>query len=205
VWSNAGVLTLVRHGRTAANAAGLLLGRLDPPLDEVGERQAVCIAAALGVVDVVVVSPLLRARQTAAAFATEVEVDERWLELDYGELDGRPVSSVGLDVWDRWRRDPDFVPAGGESLAAMAVRVTEACEALLTRAVDRHVVVVSHVSPIKAAVAWALASGPETAWRSHLDQASITRLGVTARGPVLRSFNEIAHLGDAPVQMRIEG
>ena len=51
LWSNAAVLYLVRHGRTAANAAGLLLGRLDPELDEVGRWQAARLGAALGPLD----------------------------------------------------------------------------------------------------------------------------------------------------------
>ena len=58
-------------------------------------------------------------------------------------------------------------------------------------------VVVSHVSPIKAGVAWALGTGDEVAWRMYVALASITRVGVTERGPILRSFNEVAHL--APV------
>ena len=59
------MLFVVRHGRTAANASGLLLGRLDPDLDELGVRQAAAAAAALGTVDRVVSSPLLRTRRTA--------------------------------------------------------------------------------------------------------------------------------------------
>ena len=41
------ILTIVRHGQTAANAAGLLLGRADPPLTDLGRRQARAIADAL--------------------------------------------------------------------------------------------------------------------------------------------------------------
>ena len=52
------------------------------------------------------------------------------------------------------------------------------------------VVVVSHVSPIKAAVAWALGASVDIAWRSHLDQASICRIDVRSQGPVLITFNE---------------
>jgi broad specificity phosphatase PhoE len=55
-------------------------------------------------------------------------------------------------------------------------------------------VVVTHVSPIKAAVAWALDVGDEIAWRTWVAPASITRIGVTAGRPLLRSFNELAHL-----------
>jgi broad specificity phosphatase PhoE len=64
-----------------------------------------------------------------------------------------------------------------------------------TAGLDR-VVVVSHVSPIKAAVGWALDLGPEVAWRTFVAPASITRigLGANARSATLRGFNEVAHL-----------
>ncbi|SUZ62101.1 uncharacterized protein METZ01_LOCUS14955, partial [marine metagenome] len=42
----------------------------------------------------VVSSPLLRTRRTAEAFGMDVEVDDRWIEMDYGEFDGRPVADV---------------------------------------------------------------------------------------------------------------
>ena len=64
------MLIIVRHGRTAANASGLLLGRADPELDELGRRQAAAVAAALPPVDRVVASPLRRAQETAAAHAS---------------------------------------------------------------------------------------------------------------------------------------
>ena len=65
----------------------------------------------------------------------------------------------------------------------------EACEAR-----ERDVVVVSHVSPIKAAVAWALGVGDEITWRMWVAPASITRIGWSGPAPSLRSFNELAHL-----------
>lgn len=188
------MLILVRHGRTEANAAGLLQGRMDNPLDAIGLAHARAIAKAIGSADLVISSPLRRAVQTAEALGLPVQIDERWLELDYGALDGLAVASVGADVWDRWRRDVRYIPAGGESLQTVFDRVAAACADLVAVAADADVVVVSHVSPIKAAMAWALGGGPESAWRSHLDPASITRIGITPRGPVLRSFNETAHL-----------
>ena len=187
-------MILVRHGRTAANAGGLLVGHLDVPLDERGVEQAALVGKALPRIDRVISSPLQRCRQTAEAFGLPVEVDDRWIELDYGEFDGQPLATVGRAVWDEWRADPTYVPAGGESLAALAQRVYTACDELVTDALDSDIVVVSHVSPIKAATAWALAAGVEIAWRSHLNQASISRITITPTGPVLRSFNETSHL-----------
>jgi broad specificity phosphatase PhoE len=189
------VLFVVRHGQTTANASGLLLGRADVPLTETGLEQAAALAAAVGPVDRVVTSPLQRARQTAAAFGVPVEVDERWTELDYGIYDERPITDVPGELWDRWRSDKEYAPPEGESLASLGRRVRSACDDLVQRATSADVVVVSHVSPIKAAVAWALGAGDEIAWRTFVGLASITRIALTERGPLLRTFNEMAHLG----------
>jgi broad specificity phosphatase PhoE len=188
------VLIIVRHGRTEANARGLLLGRSDPSLDETGRDQAARLASAVPEGATVVSSPLARCRETAAAFGRPVAVDERWLELDYGEWDGRPVSDVPAATWRAWRHDPEFAPPGGESLAALGARVRAAADDLVAVATDADVVVVTHVSPVKAAVAWALGVGDEVGWRTFVSPATISRIAVGERGSVLTSFNETGHL-----------
>lgn len=185
------MLILVRHGQTAANADGLILGRADPPLNDLGRRQAEAIAGALARPHRVVSSPLRRARQTAAAFGVEVQTDERWIELDYGALDGVPAASVAEEVWKRWRADASFVPAGGESLAALGVRVRAGCEELAAEAAERDVVVVTHVSPVKAAIAWALDVGDDVAWRLFVEDAAVCRIEMGHDGPRLLAFNEL--------------
>jgi len=189
------MLYVVRHGQTAANAAGQLLGRADVPLTDIGRRQAEALGAALRPVDRVISSPLQRARDTAAAFGIPVEIDDRWTELDYGIYDERPLGEVPTEMWQKWRGDAEYAPPEGESLASVGRRVRAACDDVAASAVEADVVVVSHVSPIKAAVAWALDVGDPVAWRMFVAVASITRIAVTERGPVLRSFNEVAHLG----------
>lgn len=188
------MLTVVRHGRTEANRAGLLLGRLDVALDPLGERQARAVAAAVGPADRVVCSPLQRTRATASAWGAPVEVDERWVELDYGSFDGTPLHEVPGDVWQRWRSDLDYAPPGGESLRALGERVRAACDDLVAEAREGHVVVVTHVSPIKAAAAWAIGAGDEVSWRMFVSPASVTRIAVTDRGPSLHGFNVTSHL-----------
>jgi broad specificity phosphatase PhoE len=189
------MLIVLRHGRTAANAAGLLLGRADPPLDEVGRIQASAPAAANGEVSRVVASPLSRAQETAAAFGSVVVTDERWIELDYGEWDGRAVGDVGPDVWASWRTDIHFRPPGGETLAELGVRVRAACDDLVEAAAAGTVVVVTHVSPVKVAVAWALGVGEEVTWHLYVAPASITRIEPrVGGGHVLVSFDETGHL-----------
>ena len=179
------------------NAAGLLLGMVYSRLTERGRTQAAGLAATLPAPDRVVSSPLRRARETAAAFGRTVEVDDRWIELDYGRLEGTDPASVPTEVWAQC--GDDYAPGGGEPLAALGVRVRAACEEL-TAAADlragRTVVVVTHVSPIKAAIAWALGVEDRVAWRLWVDDAGVTRIGVDRHGPVLRSFNE--HSPSAP-------
>jgi broad specificity phosphatase PhoE len=196
------MLILVRHGRTEANAAGLLLGRLDPALDEVGRAQALAVAEAIATgseqIARVVSSPLGRTRETAAAIAEAtglvVEVDERWIELDYGEFDGVPLGDIPREVWGSWQQDATFRPPGGESLVDLGLRVQAGLTDLARQVQEEHVVVVSHVSPIKAAVAWTLGVGDAIAWRMFLAPASITRVAITDRGPSLHGFNLTAHL-----------
>jgi probable phosphoglycerate mutase len=190
------MLILVRHGESTANAAGLLVGRLDAPLTERGRAQAGTLRSVLGDVTRVVSSPLARARATAECLGTglEVEVDERWIEVDYGEYDGQKLGDIPSDVWQRWRSDLTFTPPGGESLASAGLRVRAACEELFAdpdgpARGSETVVVVSHVSPIKAATCWSLGVGDEGAWRLYLANASVTHIRWGPGGPLLAGFN----------------
>jgi broad specificity phosphatase PhoE len=190
------VIHLVRHGRTSINAGGRLQGRIDPPLDEVGRAQAAAIGRvpALLAAPRVIASPLQRAQETAASLGKPVEVDERWVELDYGEWDGLPLAEVPRQDWARWRDDPSWGPPGGESLVDVGRRVGAAMAELVAEVGDEDVVVVSHVSPIKAAVAWVLEVGDQVSFRLHLDPASVTRIGVVGGRAKVRGFNDTSHL-----------
>jgi probable phosphoglycerate mutase len=197
------VLILARHGRTEANAQRLLLGRKDIPLDLLGAQQAEASGAALArtIKPVrIIASPLQRTRATAEAIAAscggdvEVVVDDQWIEVDYGIYDGQPLADIPHEVWQHWLSDLTWVPPEGESLAQLGTRVRAACEALAEEAAENDIVVVSHVSPIKAAVAWSLGMDDQASWRMFCDVASISRIRTGAANPVLVSFNETSHL-----------
>lgn len=191
------MIVFVRHGETAANRDRLALGRADPPLTERGRAQAAAVAARLAYSDPVIVltSPLLRARETADAIGdasgAPVRLDARLVEFDYGEWDGLRFSEMPPEALARWRTDPTFTPPGGENLRAVTARVAEFCA---EHAEGPTVVAVSHVSPIKAGVAWSLGAGEEIAWRMFLDLASITRITATGGRASLLGFNDTAHL-----------
>lgn len=189
------MIFLVRHGETEANRAGSYLGRADPPLTERGRHQAGRVAAMLPTPDRVITSPLQRARETASFFNGRAEVDERWIELDYGPLDLTPVGSLPEATVRRWRDDPDYAPEGVETFGALAARVHPACEELCEVAESSVVVVVTHVSPVKAAVCWALGGELSLAGRLFVDDGGLSRIDLAGGRPTLRWFNR---LGDQP-------
>lgn len=194
------LLTLVRHGRTHANAGGLLQGHVDNDLDTVGLSQAATLGPALvrvAPITRIIASPLRRAQQTAAAISghcgIDVETDTRWIELDYGDYDGQPMASIAPEVWAQWRNDAHFRPPGGESMAELDVRVRAAIDDLVRSVDGGHAVVVSHVSPIKAAVAWALGVDIAVSWRTALDRASMSTIRLHDVRPALVTFNVTVH------------
>jgi broad specificity phosphatase PhoE len=191
------MILFVRHGETEANRQRLALGRADPPLTENGQTQAIALGRRLEREGIAVVrtSPLLRARETAAAIAAasgaELVVDDRLVELDYGEWDTTSFAELPADELGRWRSDPTFAPPGGESLRAVTGRVADFCTELLP---GPKVIAVSHVSPIKAAVSWALDASELLGWRMFLDLASITRIAGRDGVPSLVGYNDVSHL-----------
>ena len=205
------MLIVVRHGQSEANAIGLVIGRTDSPLTALGQLQAVALGDALasrGIANCrILTSPLQRAAGTAEAIAAaytrahgpgatpRVDLDERFLELDYGELDGTLPSDLPPALWENWRTDVSWRPPGGETLGEVKARVTGACEELSSDAARSDVVVVTHLSPIRAAVTWALGGGLEMSWRLSLAPASITRISTNdLLRPTLVGFNDTGHL-----------
>src|SRR4029078_4907654 len=94
-------ICLVRHGQTDWNFQEIIQGREDIPLNEVGKKQASQSAAALQLDtwDVIISSPLIRAQETAQMISNAVGIhsillDERFVERNFGEASGKPVSTV---------------------------------------------------------------------------------------------------------------
>jgi ribonuclease H / adenosylcobalamin/alpha-ribazole phosphatase len=195
---------LLRHGQTEMSVAGRFAGRSDIPLTSVGAQQAAAVAERLAGrgVDLVVSSPLSRAMATAQAVAeaagVPLAVDDSFAETDFGAWEGLTFSAV-MDRWPAqlaaWQSDSDTGPPGGESFAAVADRVNGALDKLLADHQGLTIVVVSHVTPIKALVCRALVAPLAAMFRMHLDVASLCEATWFADGPsVLRSLNDTGHL-----------
>ena len=158
--------------------------------------------AARGGIQLIVTSPLQRARLTAeevaAATGAPVEIEEAFIETDFGEWEGLTYAEA-MQRWPAemaaWMKDTGLAPPGGESFAATSRRVLAGLDRLLAGREPGTVVVVSHVSPMKIVLRHALLAPPPALRRMHLDVACLCEVDWYADGPVVvRSLNDTAHL-----------
>ncbi|MCL4445270.1 MAG: histidine phosphatase family protein [Actinobacteria bacterium] len=192
------MLILVRHGECVSNVNRQLLGRAESPLTSEGVRQMKALRPYIGPVATLTSSPLERAVESAEILCAGVgiEIDPSWIEVDYGDFDLVSLKDLPLDVVRRSASDPNFEFNGGESWCDVRERVERACVELFAREGERarsasaDVVVVSHVTPIKAAVAWATGVASDVLLRLHLSNGSLTRISWRSDRPYLLSFNE---------------
>lgn len=207
---------LLRHGQTALSVERRFAGRGDAPLTETGLQQAAAAAARLqarGGIDLVVSSPLSRARRTAEAVAgatgAGLLIDEDLAETDFGDWEGLTFGEV-MKRWPEemaaWMASADVAPPGGESLSAAARRTLTSLDRLLADHVHTTMVLVSHVTPIKTIICRALLAPPAALFRIHLDVASLSEADWFPDGPaLLRSMNDTAHLRAETTPRRRKG
>jgi len=198
-------LLLLRHGQTALSVERRYSGHGDPELTELGRAQAAAAAqrlAARADVDVIVSSPLQRARATAeaagAALGLPVQVLDGLIETDFGAWEGLTFTEAATkdpELHRAWLGDVEIAPPGGESFAQVARRLAAVRADLVDRFAGRRVLAVSHVTPIKSLLRQALDVGPELLFRLHLDLASLSAADYYPDGgSVVRLVNDTGHL-----------
>ncbi|MFZ0120163.1 MAG: bifunctional RNase H/acid phosphatase [Pseudonocardiaceae bacterium] len=198
-------LLMLRHGQTEHSGQRRYSGRGDLPLTELGQRQAAAAAARLARTDgvaAVVSSPLLRARQTAQPVAgvlgVPMTVHDGLIETDFGAWEGLTFAEASArdpELHTRWLTDTSLAPPGGESMDAVHRRVRRVRDQLIAEHGAATVIVVSHVTPIKALLRMALDAGPSLLHRLHLDLASLSVAEFYYDGPATVSLvNDTSHL-----------
>lgn len=201
---------LVRHGRTTANAAGTLAGRLPGvKLDDTGLAQAARAGERLAPVPLVAVvsSPLERCKQTAREITRvrgeriAIGTDRGITECDYGEWQGRPLKELGKEkLWSTVQTQPSAATfPGGESMTAMQARAVAAVRRRDAAVEAEHGpgavwVAVSHGDIIKSLLADALGMHLDLFQRLNVDPASISIVRYTASRPYVLATN--THAGD---------
>jgi probable phosphomutase (TIGR03848 family) len=198
---------LLRHGRTASNASGVLAGWTPGiGLDEVGVAQAQAVSARLSALPLaaIVASPLERCRQTAGAVAdgrpVEPATDERLGEARYGDWTGRALKDLAKEpLWKVVQTHPSAAvfpgadPEGvaGEGLAAMQARAVEAVREWNARlGPDAVWLACSHGDVIKGIVADALGLHLDQFQRISVDPCSITAIRYTELRPFVLRVND---------------
>ncbi len=193
---------LLRHGRTTANAGGVLAGwSPGVELDGTGQQQAAAVGARLAPVPLaaVVSSPLDRCRQTAGAVLDgrelELETDDRLGEARYGDWTGRPLKELVKEpLWKVVQQHPSaavFPGPEGEGLAQTQARAVAAVREWNARlGPDAVWLACSHGDVIKAVLADALGLHLDAFQRIVVDPASISVVSYTETRPFVLRVND---------------
>lgn len=192
---SAGVV-LIRHGETEWSKAGRHTGLTDLPLDEVGEEQAQRVGAALGEerFDLVLVSPLQRARRTAElAGLADPSTEEDLAEWDYGGYEGLTTAEISSRLGRRWTVIDDGVVPGdtpGETIEQVATRADRVI-ARVRPLVDGggSVALVAHGHLLRILACRWLGLDPRCSAHFVLGAGSLSRLGYEHDVPAVTLWN----------------
>ena len=187
----------VRHGQSEFNITNQFAGQSDPPLSELGllqvERMAAWVVGEYDV-DAIYSSDLTRAVQTAQAVADKLSMtvipNERFREIFAGEWQEKTYAAIAErypKAYDLWRNDTiNARPDGGESVRALAGRVTDEVKRLAKRHDGQTVLVATHATPVRVLTAYFQAGDVEAVgdipWGSN---ASVTVLNVDGDAAVM--------------------
>ena len=197
----------IRHGETSWNVDTRIQGHLDIPLSANGRWQAERLAQALGdePLAAIYASDLTRAWETAEyvgraqGIAVTKEIGLR--ERGFGDFEGKTFAEIELLLPEqslRWRkRDPEFSPAGGESLTDLRSRVVSAAQRLAARHPGEVIAMVGHggVMDVLYRAATRLDIQAPRTWA--LANAAINRLLWTPDGLTLVGWADTQHLDNA--------
>lgn len=198
------LVIFMRHGQADNNVNRMLVGRhLESHLTEFGREQVADAAKQLKNVpiDKVVVSPVMRALETAEIVCDAVgacyEVDERLYEIELGKLVGMNYEEVVTKYGNLFLKfysehDPVLESFGVEPFLEVKRRVKSLLDEVADRHADRNVLCVTHLDPIKAAISTLLDLKPEALYRWHIRNASMTILKQESREYSLSGVNVMA-------------
>lgn len=145
---------LFRHGQTDWNINFLLQGVTDIPMNETGVEQVKLAAKAMrrDDWDLILTSPLSRARQTAEIISDQLGFDtvveqELLIERSFGEAEG-----LSHEQWRQKYSNLDQIP-GGESRTELALRSQLLLDTISKQFAGRRVLAVSHGALIRTVIA----------------------------------------------------
>jgi ribonuclease H / adenosylcobalamin/alpha-ribazole phosphatase len=199
-------IVLLRHGDTWLSPERRFSGVADPPLSPAGRdqsRRAAGSALLRGrAFTEVLTSPMTRSQQTAeivaAALGVSVIVDPDLREMDFGvweEMTFDEVQDRYPEDLRRWKQSASASPTGSsETLTAVVDRMGTVAGRFASSYAGASVVVVTHVTPMKALVAHALGAPPAALFHMELSSACFSRISYSGGDASVRLFNDTSHL-----------
>lgn len=197
------LVLVVRHGLTAATGTALAGRTPGIPLDDRGRAQAAAVADRLAQVrlDAIISSPLERCAQTAAAIAgqqptgTEVTIDERIIEVGYGDWTGQSLRKLSREpLWRVVQAHPSavtFPGPGGETLPDIQRRAVTAIRDWNAKLGPEAVYLIcSHADVIKAILADSLGLHLDLYQRIQIDPCSLSVIRYTPLRPFVERMND---------------
>ncbi|MDX1952651.1 MAG: histidine phosphatase family protein [Verrucomicrobiota bacterium] len=178
--------TLLRHAESVGNAQSRWQGQSDYPLSEKGRAQARALAARWAAervkFDIVIASPLLRARETveiiASALALKVEIDPIWMERDVGEMEGLTADEILQKPKPPYVTPYEPIGGDGEGDWQLFLRAGKALHGLLRRPAGNYLVA-SHggmLNQLMHAIVGAARHADPSGVRFHFENASFARV-----------------------------
>ncbi len=201
-------LFLIRHGRSTANAAGILAGHQPGvDLDRSGVAQALALAEKFAIPDLkaIISSPVLRCQQTARYLAEhlgmKVTTDERFTEMDFGSWQGRALADLAKEpLWPEVQSQPSHVRfPEGESFREVGARAGDAINHWNDLFESGSYAVITHADVIKVVVAQAIGLPLDHFQRISVDPCSVTIFDYTADRVTLRGLNVQVDFTDSMV------
>ncbi len=178
---------LARHGETEWSRSRRHTGRTDIPLTATGVQQARSLAPRLAGVDfaLVLCSPLRRALDTARLAGFDPQLDDRLLEMDYGEYEGITTADIreGRPGWDLWTDDCP----GGEDAQAVGARM-DSLIAERIEAADGTVLCFGHGHALRILAARRLGLPAREGRALKLETAAIGVIGAEHERPALERW-----------------
>lgn len=184
------MIVIVRHGETEWSLSGKHTGNTDLPLTETGRKRAAALAPMLASrsFELVLCSPLLRARETCALAGFDearVQLCDDLREWDYGSYEGLTTPEIwdSDPDWSLWR---DGCP-GGESPSQVGARADRAIERL--RAADGDAIAFAHGHILRVLGARWIELPVAGGSRLYLGTGAVCELGHERETAVIRSWN----------------
>jgi broad specificity phosphatase PhoE len=177
-------IDILRHGETTAGAS--FVGTTDVALTRTGWQQMQQAIPENYGYDAIISSPLKRCADFARAFSIQHDIplvfEDNFREMDFGEWEGHSSESV----WENdrqallafWQDPIENSPTGGENIVHFHARVMGAFTRMLREYENKHLLLVTHVGPIRSMLIWLMDASLRNANRINISQGGVSRIRV---------------------------